>query len=155
MSGSNPDRAASQRACPIGLAQLGPARQENMMTHDPFTTVLRRLEGLALAAICIWLFRGIHEPWWLFALLFLAPDASLLGYLAGPRIGAVAYNLVHTWVTPVLLFAIGWWGDAPSLLPVAFALGAHIGVDRALGFGLKLPTGFRDTHLGRIGRRET
>jgi hypothetical protein len=37
---------------------------------------------------------------------------------------------------------------------VAFALGAHIGVDRALGFGLKLPTGVRDTHLGRIGRRE-
>ena len=29
---------------------------------------------------------------------------------------------------------------------------AHIAMDRALGYGLKLPTGFTDTHLGRIGK---
>jgi hypothetical protein len=140
---------------PIALAhRLGSRREEGLMMHDPFTTVLRRLEGLALAAICVWLYASIHEPWWLFALLFLAPDLSMIGYLAGPRVGAAAYNLVHTWVTPVVLFAIGWWGNAPSLLPLAFILGAHIGFDRALGFGLKLSTGFRHTHLGHIGRRE-
>ena len=30
---------------------------------------------------------------------------------------------------------------------------AHIGFDRALGYGLKYPTSFGETHLGRIGRR--
>jgi hypothetical protein len=133
------------------------------MLSDRSAILVLRLEGLALAAICVWLYAGIHEPWWLFALLFLAPDLSMLGYLGGPRLGAVVYNIVHTWVAPVVLFAIAWWGggrlravgiaaNTSSLLPLAFILGAHIGVDRALGYGLKLPAGFRHTHLGRIGR---
>ena len=115
-------------------------------------TLLLRLEGLALGLICVWLYNGIHQSLWLFAILFLAPDLSMLGYLGGPRVGAIIYNVVHTWAAPVVLFAIGWWGNAPFLLPLAFILGAHIGFDRALGYGLKLPSGFKDTHLGRIGR---
>ena len=121
------------------------------MPRNAPLTILLRLEGLALAVMCVWLYAGIHQSWWLFALLVLAPDLSLLGYLAGPRVGAILYNIVHTWVAPVVIFAIGWWGNAPDLLPVAFALGAHIGFDRALGFGLKFASGARDTHLGRIG----
>jgi Domain of unknown function (DUF4260) len=121
------------------------------MYRNGFTTILLRLEGLALAILCVWLFAGLHQSWWLFAALILVPDLSMLGYLRGPRIGAILYNLVHNWAAPVLLFVIGWWGNAPPLLPLAFILGAHIGFDRALGLGLKLPTGFRDTHLGRIG----
>lgn len=27
---------------------------------------------------------------------------------------------------------------------------AHIGMDRMLGYGLKYPTDFKDTHLGRL-----
>lgn len=123
------------------------------MIRHPFTTILLRLEGLALALICIWLYRGQHESLWMFLALILAPDLSMLGYLAGPRVGALAYNLVHTWVTPLVFFAISWWGGVQIMLPLAFILGAHIGFDRALGFGLKLPTSFRDTHLGRIGGR--
>jgi hypothetical protein len=133
------------------------------MLFDRSAIVVLRLEGLALAAVCVWLYAGIHEPWWLFALLFLAPDLSMLFYLGGARLGAVLYNIVHTWVAPVVLFVIAWWGggwlravgvtiDTSVLLPLAFILGAHIGVDRALGYGLKLPAGFKDTHLGRVGR---
>jgi hypothetical protein len=120
--------------------------------------IILRLEGLALGLISVWLYKvlapsaGITHKWWVFLALILVPDLSMLGYLGGPRIGAVAYNVVHTWAVPVLLFAIGWWGGVPLLLPLAFILGAHIGFDRALGFGLKLPTAFRDTHLGGIGR---
>ena len=116
-------------------------------------TLLLRLEGLALALVSIWLYASIHQSWWLFVVLVLAPDLSMLGYLRGPRFGAIVYNAVHTWIAPVLLFAFGWWGGAPFLLPVAFALGAHIGIDRALGYGLKLSSDFKDTHLGRIGRQ--
>ena len=122
------------------------------MNRNAPITILLRLEGLALALICVWLYAGIHQSWWLFVALVLAPDLSMLGYLAGPRIGAIVYNTVHSWVAPVVVFAIGWWGNAPYLLPVAFALGAHIGVDRALGYGLKHSSSFKDTHLGRIGR---
>jgi hypothetical protein len=123
------------------------------MNQTPSITLLLRLEGLALALICIWVYKNFHQSWWLFAALILAPDLSMLGYLAGPRIGAAIYNAVHSWLTVVILFFAAWYllGDNFSLsLPVI--LGAHIGIDRALGFGLKLPSGFKDTHLGPIGR---
>ncbi|MEJ0027488.1 MAG: DUF4260 family protein [Rhizomicrobium sp.] len=34
--------------------------------------------------------------WKQFAILFLAPDLSFAGYLAGPRFGAAAYNTLHS-----------------------------------------------------------
>ena len=90
--------------------------------------------------------------WLLGVLLFFAPDLSFAGYLAGPRVGAVAYNLAHTYTSPAVLAGLGWM-LATSLLPtLALLWAAHIGFDRMLGYGLKLPTGFHDTHLGRIGR---
>lgn len=112
---------------------------------------------LALAATYFWLGGG---PWPLFALLFFAPDLSFLGYLAGPRVGALAYNVAHTYVSPVILgMAALLAARAPR--ESAFAITgslvaavwfAHIGFDRALGYGLKYPSAFHDTHLGRIGR---
>jgi hypothetical protein len=78
----------------------------------------------------------------------------MLGYLAGPRPGAVAYNLAHTYATPAVLAGVGWLIGTPLLLALALIWAAHIGFDRMLGYGLKLPTDFRDTHLGRIGRAD-
>jgi hypothetical protein len=117
------------------------------------TTIVLRLEGLALALACVWLFALFHQSWWLFALLILAPDLSMLGYLAGPKVGAAIYNAAHSWITVVALFFLAFYPGEGStlLLSLPFILGAHIGFDRALGFGLKRATGFRDTHLGRIG----
>ena len=119
------------------------------------TTIILRLEGLALALGCLWLYGPIfHQSWWLFALLILTPDLSMLGYLAGPKVGAALYNAVHSWVLFVALVFLAFYpgrGD-PFLLSLPFILGAHIGIDRALGYGLKHRTGFKDTHLGRLGR---
>jgi Domain of unknown function (DUF4260) len=88
---------------------------------------------------------------WAFLVFLLAPDVSFAGYLAGPRFGAVAYNLAHTYAFPV---AIGAGcllaGETGWPLQVALIWAAHIGIDRVLGYGLKYPTGFKDTHLGRI-----
>ena len=39
-----------------------------------------------------------------------------------------------------------WLGVTPSVW-VALVWAAHIGVDRAVGYGLKYPTGFKHTHL--------
>ena len=109
-----------------------------------------RLEGLAVAAIGVYMYaRGGHS-WLLFAALFLVPDVSFAAYLAGPRIGALGYNLLHSYVGPLALAGVslgaGW---SPAL---ALIWAAHIGFDRLLGLGLKYPAGFRDTHLGVIGR---
>jgi hypothetical protein len=76
----------------------------------------------------------------------------MLGYLRGPRLGARVYNLGHTWLLPGVLAALGILAGLSIALDVAVIWFGHIGVDRLLGYGLKLPTGFQDTHLGRIGR---
>jgi len=115
--------------------------------------ILLRLEGIALAIACIALYGHFEQSWWLFAALFLVPDVSMLGYLAGPRVGAGVYNLAHNWLVVVVWFLITWSLDGGNLsLSLPLILGAHIGIDRALGYGLKLPTSFQDTHLGRIGK---
>jgi hypothetical protein len=84
--------------------------------------------------------------------LLLVPDISMVGYLGGPRLGAITYNLAHNLVTALVVLAIGWLAAIAPLALAGAILVAHVGMDRTLGYGLKLPTDFRDTHLGRIGR---
>lgn len=110
-----------------------------------------RLEGAVLSALAVALYVRSGASWPLFAALFLLPDLAFAGYLAGPRIGAVAYNALHSTIGPLLL-AAGAQMLAPSLYPVALIWLAHIGVDRALGYGLKYASGFGETHLGPIGK---
>ncbi len=114
--------------------------------------LLLRFEGLTLFLGAIAAFSMTEQPWWLFAALILVPDLSMLGYLAGSRVGAAAYNAVHVTLGPIVLTVVGLLlGDRP-LLGVAMIWLAHIGIDRALGYGLKYGRGFGFTHLGRIGR---
>jgi hypothetical protein len=113
---------------------------------------LLRAEGVAEFMVLALLYERVGGPWWLFAMLFLTPDLSFLAYLAGARVGAVAYNAVHAVVAPALLGAaalvVGW----PLGVSLALIWAAHIQIDRALGYGLKYASGFGDTHLGRIGK---
>src|SRR5690554_5076739 len=88
--------------------------------------VLLRLEGAAVLAACAGGYAAVDGGWWLFALLFLAPDLAFLGYLAGPRIGAAAYNSTHSLLGPLALGAAGVW-MWPALLPLALIWGAHVG----------------------------
>jgi len=115
------------------------------------TTVLRA-EGAGALVLAVLAFGQLGVSWWLFALLFLVPDIAMLGYLAGPRLGAALYNAAHTYVLPLALGLAGLASAHPLAVAVAAIWVAHIGFDRLLGYGLKLPTGFGDTHLGRIGR---
>ena len=111
-----------------------------------------RLEWAAVAVVGIALYALSGASWWLFALLILAPDLSMLGYLAGPRVGAVAYNALHILIVPLLLALAGYVLADSMAAVIGLIWIIHIAVDRALGYGLKLSTGFQDTHLGRIGR---
>jgi hypothetical protein len=109
-----------------------------------------RLEGLALAVAALIFYARLGGRWGVFALLFLAPDLGMVGYLAGPRVGAAAYNLLHTYVLPLALAFYGFSAGQTLLQQVAMIWLAHIAVDRILGFGLKYGSGFRDSHLGRL-----
>lgn len=113
---------------------------------------LLRLEGLALLCGAATLYWRMGGDWKLFALLFLAPDLSFAGYLAGPRAGAVAYNALHSTLGPLALAAAGIVLHLPLAANVALIWLAHVGFDRAAGYGLKYGAGFGFTHLGRIGR---
>jgi hypothetical protein len=112
--------------------------------------VLLRVEGVVVfAAATALYFHGDHA-WWLYLVLALVPDLSMIGYAAGTRVGASAYNAAHTYALPVALAAAGVLADVDWLVAVGLIWIAHIGADRALGYGLKYPTAFKDTHLQRI-----
>jgi hypothetical protein len=114
--------------------------------------LILRLEGAALfaAALCAYWLTG--ESWWLFLILFLVPDLSFAAYLLNPRVGAAAYNALHATVGPILLGLYGLWFGPAIVIAVALIWAAHVGFDRLLGYGLKYPSAFQDTHLGRIGK---
>lgn len=96
-------------------------------------------------------YHEIGASWLLYAILFLAPDLFMLGYLANPKLGAGLYNLAHTEAIPMLLGAASYFLHWPTPLAVSLIWLTHIGFDRVLGFGLKYPTFFKDTHLQRVG----
>jgi hypothetical protein len=112
-----------------------------------------RSEGLALFGMSVLLYSRSGASWSQFAWLFLLPDLSFAGYLLGPRAGAIAYNTLHSELGPACLAVASLLGIAPSAaLPIALIWAAHVGLDRALGYGLKYADAFTNTHLGRLGQ---
>lgn len=130
---------------------LAPSPAAGIVTGS--VRALLRLEGFAAFAAATACYAHAGFSWPAFALLFLAPDLAMLGYLAGPRLGARSYNLAHTYAAAVALALLGFTGGMPAAAAGGLIWIAHIGFDRALGYGLKYPTAFGDTHFGRVGRR--
>ena len=100
-----------------------------------------RLEGLAVFAASLLFYRWQLEPWSRLLWLFLTPDLSFVGYLAGPALGARVYNLAHTYVGPIFLACWGLSIGREDVVPLALIWMAHIGLDRLLGFPLRGPQG--------------
>jgi hypothetical protein len=115
--------------------------------------LILKAEGGALALLAIFLFPRTGSSWWLFAALILAPDLGMLGYLAGPRVGALAYNVLHISALPFALALVGLLAPSATLVAIALIWLTHIGLDRMLGYGLKYDAGFAFTHLGRLGQK--
>lgn len=107
---------------------------------------------MAVFVLCVLLYRYAGLSWWIFAALFLAPDLSMGGYLINRRFGGYCYNAVHSYVLPVSLAAMGVLAGRSVTLPWLCIWVGHIGFDRGLGYGLKYPAGFGQTHLGAIGK---
>ena len=112
-----------------------------------------RLEGLTLFTGMTLLYAVWGGSWWVYAILFLAPDLSFAAYLANPKTGAIVYNAAHSYMAPVAMMTSSFAFADPLWLSIAMIWMAHIGIDRALGYGLKYSAGFGFTHLGRIGQR--
>lgn len=113
---------------------------------------LLKFEELAEALFALVLFSRLPYAWWVLPAAFLLPDLSMAGYLAGPRVGAACYNFAHHKALAVAVGLAGWWLGQPMLELAGTVLFFHSAVDRLLGYGLKYTTGFRDTHLGRVGQ---
>jgi hypothetical protein len=162
-------RAGKRLSAPQGCLAAAPKRKELQSiaweaTMDQGTAetgaatggvnMLLRLEGLTLFAGMVMLYAAWDGSWAVFALLFFVPDLSFLAYLSDVRFGAMVYNAAHSYMAPVALLTLGFGFASPLTLSIALIWLAHIGIDRALGYGLKYSAGFGFTHLGRIGRQK-
>jgi hypothetical protein len=126
------------------------SRTEGAASTRTLPAILLRLEGAALLVAAVLLYREHDASWLLFAVLLLAPDLSMLGYLAGTRIGAIVYNIAHTTVLPIALGVSGLLAGGDLAVAIALVWLAHIGLDRMIGYGLKYPDAFKATHLARV-----
>ena len=120
---------------------------------SPWVRRWLRAEGIAALVGGLWSWIALGAAWPLFVVLLLVPDISMVGYLKGTHAGAISYNIVHNWATGGLVLGLGASLAAPALVFAGIILIAHVGMDRLFGYGLKYPTSFQDTHLGRIGKR--
>jgi Domain of unknown function (DUF4260) len=113
-------------------------------------SILLHIEEATLFLLTLFAYQHLHYSWLLFALLFLTPDLSMLGYLLNVRAGAALYNLAHTLTLPLALLLASYFQHWAAATGIALIWTAHIAFDRLLGYGLKYPTFFKDTHLQHI-----
>lgn len=117
-----------------------------------FVTTLLRLDGLAVFVASVAAFAVTSGNWWLFAALILAPDLAFFSIVLGQATMAKVYDVVHSYALPIVLAGLGFATGIGWMLPVALIWVAHIGIDRAVGYGLKYPDAIETTHLGLIGK---
>lgn len=111
-----------------------------------------KLEAAAFFIATIYTYYVVHGNWWIFLALILVPDIFIIGYLKNPKFGAIIYNIGHMYIIPFLLLGISLIFNKLLLLPISLIWLAHISMDRMVGYGLKLETNFKDTHLGHLGK---
>ncbi len=109
--------------------------------------IVLRAEGALVFAAATFAFSQMHSGWLLYAILFFTPDIFMLGYLANARLGSIMYNIGHSYLVPAALLALGWFTVLPLVSAIALIWIAHIGFDRAVGYGLKYAAGFKINHL--------
>jgi Domain of unknown function (DUF4260) len=112
-----------------------------------------KLEEAAMFGLCVLILANMGVPWWIFVILAIGPDISMVGYIVNNTIGAFCYNFFHHKGIAVAVFVIGVLLDSSSVSIIGIVLFGHSSMDRMLGYGLKLKEGFKYTHLGKIGNK--
>jgi Domain of unknown function (DUF4260) len=135
------------------LRAPSPTRRGGRVTAKPLQWL--RVEGLVLLISTLLLFGSTHQHWWLVPAGILLPDLLMAGYLGGTTVGAAFYNLGHAYPLPAAMCLVGVDRHQPLVLALGLIWLAHIGMDRALGYGLKYDTHFQHTHLGQLGHSDS
>lgn len=112
--------------------------------------ILLHLEGLAVLSLSLYFYSLNEFSWILFIGLLFVPDISMVGYLFNTKIGSVVYNTFHTYSLPISAVILGVYLSIDIVISIGLIWSAHIGLDRMIGYGLKYPTHFKDTHLNRV-----
>ncbi len=115
--------------------------------------IILKLEELAMLLLAVYALYSVQVSWWVYLILALGPDISMIGYLAGNRVGAFSYNLFHHKGIAVLLFLTGCIWPSWGLYLAGAIIFGHASMDRFFGYGLKYEEGFKFTHLGEIGKK--
>ena len=115
--------------------------------------ILLKLEEAFMFGLSIFLFSKLDYAWWWYPVLIFAPDLSMLGYIVNTRLGAITYNFIHHKALGIGLFVLGVVLANQFLQLTGLILFGHSSMDRTLGYGLKYPDSFQNTHLGVIGRQ--
>ncbi|TAL43990.1 MAG: DUF4260 family protein [Chitinophagaceae bacterium] len=115
-----------------------------------------KLEEAAMFLLCVFVLVVLEAHRWVYLLLVLGPDISMIGYLGGKKFGAACYNSFHHKGIAVLIFAVGvvisdYQGEILNIIGII--LFGHSSMDRMFGYGLKYSQGFKFTHLGEIGKK--
>ena len=113
-----------------------------------------RIEGLSILLFALYIYYTLGFSWVTFGIYFFVPDLSFIGYLVSPKFGAIAYNCAHSLIGVCLVLGLSFSLGGELLQLIGFIWLAHIGFDRALGYGLKYSKGFGYTHLGNIGKEK-
>ena len=113
-----------------------------------------QLEEVGMLILGIYLFKTLTYPWWVFAILFLAPDVGIVGYILNQKTGAWLYNIFHHEGIAIVLFLLGVFYSLEFLQLAGSILLSHASFDRILGYGLKYEESFHHTHLCSIGNRK-
>ncbi|WP_026584886.1 DUF4260 domain-containing protein [Bacillus sp. J33] len=112
--------------------------------------ILLHIEGFAILSLSLYVYSYNQFSWVLFVILLLAPDISMLGYILNNKVGAVLYNIFHTYSLSIGVVICGLLLSSQTVLAIGIIWTAHIGMDRMIGYGLKYPTDFKDTHLNHV-----
>jgi len=110
------------------------------------------LEEAAMFAFSIYLFSRLSFAWWWYVALILTPDLSMLGYLVNTRVGAMVYNFFHHKAVAIATYIAGVYMQNEAIQLTGIILFGHSSMDRMMGYGLKYPDSFQNTHLGLIGK---
>ena len=108
------------------------------------------LEGLAALVTSVALYAEFGQSWLLFIVLLFTPDLAFIPYMLDAEIGRKIYNVVHAYVLPLLLGTVALLTDWELGIALALIWCAHISMDRMIGYGLKYPGDFKDTHLQHV-----
>lgn len=112
-----------------------------------------KLEEFLMLLLALYLYSFLGYSWWLFAVLFLAFDIGMLGYLIDTKIGAFTYNMLHHKGLAIALYLAGSVSGISVLQFIGILLFAHSSFDRILGYGLKYSGNFKHTHLDDLNAK--